>query len=279
MKNKNCALHIFALSVLFVLGNTIISMPTNMFNLYLLAFMCAISYALIVFARLMIYLSPKSKIIRCAVDISVSLLALWGVVTVFADFITFLKAEQLPQANIMLLSTVLIAVTFAFVFSSNLAIYKYSLLVALISGVFIVICFVSGIKAFNFSSVYLSLTAPQFSAISFVKYFLPVTILPFFINCSKTSSKSLSIGLAVGFIVLFLCVMQAVLTLGDISDVAYPYLKAVGVMSSGSLFTRLDGFVYFVFFVTSLIKITICAKVAKNYIIQIIFPRRKVGGD
>ena len=145
MKNKNYALHIFALGVLFIFGNTIISMPTNVFNVYFLGFMCLISYALILLARLMIYLSPKSKIIMYALNISVLLLSVWGAVTTFADFITFLKAEQLPQASVMLLSTVLIAVTLAFVYSSDLAVYKYGLLVALIAVVFVVICFAGGI--------------------------------------------------------------------------------------------------------------------------------------
>ncbi|MBE6810138.1 MAG: hypothetical protein E7521_03660 [Ruminococcaceae bacterium] len=279
MKNKNYALHIFALGVLFIFGNTIISMPTNVFNVYFLGFMCLISYALILLARLMIYLSPKSKIIMYALNISVLLLSVWGAVTTFADFITFLKAEQLPQASVMLLSTVLIAVTLAFVYSSDLAVYKYGLLVALIAVVFVVICFAGGISVFNFSSVKSTLTAPQFSVMSFIKYFLPVAVLPFFINYGKTYAKSLRLGIAAGFTGLLLCVMQVALTFGDISRVAYPYLKAVGVLSSGSLFTRLDGFIYFVFFVTSLIKITICTKVARSYIIQIIFPRRKVGGD
>ena len=279
MENKNYTLHIFAISILFVLGNTITSMPTNMFNIYFLSFMCATSYILIVIARLMMNLSQKSKIILYAVNILVLLLAVWGAAATFTDFIIFLKAEQLPQANVMLLSTVLVAVAIAFISSSDLAVYKYGLLVVLIAGAFVAMCFVGGIKTFNFSSLDLIFTAPQFSVMAFIKYCLPIAVLIFFTNSKKTPAKSLSFGLAVGYTVLLLCVIQVVLTFGSIGGITYPYLKAIGVMSSGSLFTRLDGFIYFVFFVTSLIKITICAKVAKSYIVKIIFPRRKVGGD
>ncbi len=266
MKTKKCAPHILALSAMLVLGNAVISMSVNVLNIYSLIFFGIISFTLIFVAKLLLNLGQKSRTIFYIIVVFTSALALWGAVTTFIDFINFLKFEQLPQANVVLLSAVLVGVVIVFACSSELAFYKYSLLVAIIGSMFVALCFVGGVRNFKLSLSEFIFAAPNFSFTTYAKFFLPVMLLPVFANVKDKPTLPIVLGVAVGFLVLLVCVIQSTLTLGDTSDIAYPYLKAVSVISSGSLFTRLDGFVYFLFFVTALIKITVCIKVIKKAI-------------
>lgn len=264
MQTKKCTPHILAFSAMFVLGNALISMSVNLLNIYSLIFSGIVSLALIFAARLLINWGRKNKIISYILTAFVSVLAVWGAVTTFYDFINFLKSEQLPQAKIVLLSAVFIGVIVVFAKSSDLAFYKYSLLVAIIGGVFTAVCFIGGIRNFEFSLFKSIFATPHFSTAPFVKFFLPIMLLHVFTHSGDKPTKPIAIGVVIGFFALFLCVIQVILTLGDTADISYPYLKAVSVISSGSLFTRLDGFVYFLFFVTALIKITVCIKAVKK---------------
>lgn len=266
MKTRKCAPHISAFSAMFVLGNAVISMPLNTFNIYFLILSGIISLALIFIAKLLMNTGKKNKIMFYVISTFVSILALWGAATTFLDFINFLKSEQLPQISVVLLSVVLAGVIIVFVRSNNWAFYKYSLLTAIIGVISIAICFISGIKNFNFQLSGVIFSTSLSSISSFVKFFLPTMLLPFFINTDKESTNTIFFGVAAGFLMLLVCMVQAALTLGGSTDMPYPYLKSISVISLGSLFTRLDGLVYFLFFVTALIKITICLKVIKKFI-------------
>ena len=86
-------------------------------------------------------------------------------------------------------------------------------------------------------------------------------ILPLVAN---QNTKAIFGGVSTGFALILVTSLQTALTIGVDSGVLYPYLKSVGVISSGSLFTRLDGLVYYLFFTTSLLKIVIGISVIKK---------------
>ncbi len=264
MKTKQYSPHIFSLCALFVLGNAVISMPVSSSVGWFLIFSIALSFVLMFFIKMLIILSAQSKIIFYITAIVVGISAIYGATTAFLDYIKFLKAVQMPQASMVLLSAVLLGVVIAFLSSRITAVYKYSLFVAVIGAVVIAICFLGAIKSFDFSLLKTIFKKPDFAVKDFLRWFSPVVVLPFLTKCQGRSVKPIFSGVMLGFTALLLCLSQATLTLGNVADVAYPYLKAVGVISSGSLFTRLDGLVYFLFFVTSLIKMAICIKVVKK---------------
>lgn len=264
MKTKKYSPHIFSLCALFVLGNAVISMPVSSGVGWFLIFSITLSLVLMFFIKMLIILSAQSKIIFYITAIVVGVAAIYGATTAFWDYIKFLKAVQMPQASITLLSAVLLGVVIAFLSSRITAVYKYSLFVAIIGAVVIVICFLGAIKSFDFSLLKTIFKRPDFEVKDFLRWFSSVVVLLFLANSQERSVKPIFCGVALGFTALLLCLSQATLTLGNATDVTYPYLKAVGVISSGSLFTRLDGLVYFLFFVTSLIKMAICIKVIKK---------------
>ena len=204
----------------------------------------------------------KNKFIFFIVFVFIDIVAIYSAVTAFLDYVGFLKSAQMPSASIYLLAAVLLGVVVVFVLSGASAIYKYCLLVAIIGALMIAICFVGGIKNFDFSNLKEIFLKPDFNIKDFLRFFSSLAVIPFFISLKlkRIPAKPIFWGTSTGFLVLILCLFQCVLTLNYSSDTTYPYLRAVGVISSGSLFTRLDGFIYFLFFITSLIKITVCIK-------------------
>ena len=249
---KKYSPHIFSLCALFVLGNAVITM--TIYNLNLVSI--AVSLVLLLFSGLILTVFRQHKIVFLIFSFLLCTVAIYGALSSFTDYILFLKSAQMPRTNIYLLSAVMLGTLIFFCACNILTIYKYSLFTAVICGLIIAICFLGGIKSFDFTTIKLQNT----NFVSSLTNFLPIVVLPLFTQFKNQNFKSVLLGTIAGFLALILCLFQAVLTLGETRGISYPYLKSVSVISSGSLFTRLDGLVYFLFFVTALVKTVVCVK-------------------
>ncbi len=253
---KNYSPHIFAFCALFILGNAVIT-PT-IYNLSFISIFISVFVVsvLLLLLGLILKASKNHKVLFFTISSLICAVAIYGAVTTFADYILFLKSAQMPRTNIYLLSTTLLGVIVFFCTCSISAVYKYSLFTAIICAFIIIICALGGIESFNFTAI-----KPQNTNIPHcIKSFLPIAVLPLFAQFKSQKLKPIFYGAVTGFLALIVCFFQSYLTLGETQGINYPYLKAVSVISSGSLFTRLDGLVYFLFFVTTLVKSVVCVK-------------------
>ena len=261
MQKTGYTLHIGSLFMLLVLGNAILNLPFN--SLFSLLLATVLSLTLIALTLFVLKRYKSSKVLFYTVSVVILLLAVYNTIICFYDYTCFLSKEQLPDTSISLLVLALLVVIIFCSVSRNNAFLKYCLFMSLISAFLIFISFLAGIKNFDFALAKALFSKPYFSLKDFLHYFSALLVAVFFIFTSKkqTTARPVFWGMLSGFFILTLCFAQCALTLGNISDISFPYLKAVGVISTGSLFTRLDGFVYFLFFVSSLTKISICLKV------------------
>ena len=263
METQKYQPHIFAICSLFVLGNAVITMPFYKSKSIFLFVLISLVFSLFIICitSLLLNLSTKSKFIFYITAAAVSAAAIHGAVSTVIDYLGFIKSVQLPQTSIFLSGAAIILTVVAFLFVKSGAIYKYGLLVALISGVFILIVFISGLKSFDFSILKTALNKTDISVKELFYCFSSCAVLPAFVFLTNDKSLWLKYtlgGTATGFSALTICAAQSIFTLGNAMDISYPYIKAVSIISSGSLFTRIDGFVYFVFFSSAIIKITVC---------------------
>lgn len=258
--------HILALSSLFTFGNAVIIMSgLNLFNL-LMYFASAL--IMMFLAMYLFNLSQKNKFLYFCAVAFVCATAVYSAAITFLDYIKFLKNEQLPQTNVLLLG-ITFAVTVAFfTISKTTAIYKYSLFVFVLIVAIMAICFVGGIKSFDYQNLDTKALRFSFSLKNFMRFFVSLVALVFFVKKDKRDIKPMFFGVSIGFLMLLVAMLQIMLTFGANSNISFPYLKSISVISSGSLFTRLDGLVWFVFFITALIKTVVCIKVVKNCIIK-----------
>ncbi len=253
---KKYSTHLFSLCALFVLGNSIIS--SSVYNLSILGLFVSfgISFLLLVLSYLVFKFFKKQKIIFQIFLFTLCATAIWGAVSAFAEYVVFLNSNQMPLTGIYLLSVVLIGVVIFMCTCSISSIYKYCLFSAVICGLVIIVCFIGGVKNYDFSVI----KTPFQKHTLALTDFLPIIILPIFPKFKSQSFKGVFLGTLSAFSAITVCFFQTLLTLGSVKNVDYPYLKAVSVISSGSLFTRLDGLVYFLFFVTSVVKMAVCIK-------------------
>ncbi len=253
---KNYSAHIFCICALFVLGNAIIMLPFYNSGIISLCICAVFSFSLLFLSFWLINLSKKNKIIFYIYNFFVCIAAIYAIITAFLDYLLFLNRVQMTRANIYLLAIVLLGFILFFALNSISAIYKYSLFTAIICILIIIICFFGGIKNFDFSAFKTINTPTQFE----IKHFLPIVVLPAFLRPKKRNIKYASLGVLTAYFVLMICFFQTIFTLGIDTATIYPYLKSVSVISSGSLFTRLDALIYFLFFICAVIKICVCIK-------------------
>lgn len=89
--------------------------------------------------------------------------------------------------------------------------------------------------------------------------------------------KSEVLGLIIGFLMLSVCFFSATLTfsLSEASGMEHAYPMSISVVSVGELFTRMDGFAYFIFFLSALVKAAICGLSIKAILEKMNVKRKK----
>ncbi len=256
MIKKKYTLHIFATGVLFTLGNTI--MINSQFGII----NSALTLIIPLLAVLLLKIGKKNKAVLVVTTISIFLFAVYGAITAGIDYVLFLTAQQMPKTNLVLLATIFLVIVIIFAARKTHAIYKYNLFVFAISVAMILLCFIGGIKNLELNFFDANLFDFSFSA----KLVLPMAILPFLNVDDNLSVKPTLYGVLAGIMLLFIAVVQSNLTLGTHFNTSYSYYHSVSVISFGSLFIRQDGFIWFVFFVTTLVRAVICTKVIFNIV-------------
>ena len=277
MKKTDYKSHIFALSMIFTMGNAVIIQPFYTVNTPFPVFILSVVFTLL-FAFLSVliadFLLKKSnsafkKALNCIIYSGVLLLSLWGAASAAYDCLKFITKIQLPEINIILPLLLLVGMSLRFAFCKGEAILKFCLFMTALSLGALLLLFISCSKTYQFDSLLFDMdfkTQHIKTAFKcFLKYFSPIFIIPLFIKFEnqKITSKNFLSGILSGFIALFLTLVQTVFTLGKNFGFEYPYIYAVSAFSSGSLFTRLDGFVYLIFFAVSVIKIGVCIKTVR----------------
>jgi len=277
MNNQNYKSHIFAALSLFVMGNATLTLPfcrqqnglfvlllSSIFGLGFTFFAVRIlNYAFLPFGRK----SATGKAMSYLVSSAVIIAAIYGAATSFYDYNLFLKSVQLPDTNRVFTAIMTLALVFVFVRSSDSAILKICLFFAVITGAFVIILFAISIKMFDPTVLKFKFDlnggAVLAAFMCFLKWFAPIVVPIAFVVVSKQRAGVANIisGVAAGFLGLSLSTAQSILVLGGMSaGYDFPYLYAVSAFSAGELFIRQDGFVYFIFFATTIIKTAFCVK-------------------
>lgn len=266
MEKANCSNKLFcAMCVLFVLGNTVITAPINNANKYnFLAFL--ISFILSIGVYFLFYYIPFSRLFTAVIW----LLSLFCVADTFITFIVFISDNLLPQTT-----PILIAVSFALLiiyasFRGN-AVLKVSIISVFIIAFVFLVYFLSTAKDFNVKNIFIY-NIPSFAELGnqllpyVLSVALPTGILAVFARLNGFSKKTGVLGIGIGFILLGICLLNTVLLFGIAlsARLDYPYSSVGSTVTFGNLFTRLDGLLYFVYLVTSLVKCVVGILVIKK---------------
>ena len=101
-----------------------------------------------------------------------------------------------------------------------------------------------------------------------LKTAMPIVILPFYFRMVfEDNCKGACIGgITAGFVLFCICMLSSILLFSPAlaGRLSYPYASAVSTVTVGKLFTRMDGFSYFVYFSAAVTKINVCLFVASD---------------
>lgn len=285
MKNKTLFFsHSVAVYALFILGNAVINLPLKNADEYtFLAFlvMSAVSVLLCV-AVLPIadwVFSEKEPIIGAKkvliglLYVMVSVFALFCAGEAFYDFAKFAGEVLLPDTPRLIVFAVFLLVSVFFCSKRQEDTLKFFLLCSILCLVLILFFFFATAHNYSPRNIFI-FNLPNFKTFIlgiepyFLKLLLPSLLLPVYQALIFKKSRQIVCicGTASGFIMLGLCILSSLLLFGAplSARLDYPYAAAVSTVTVGRIFTRMDGFSYFIYFAASLCKITVCVFIIKS---------------
>lgn len=255
--------HFVWLSTLFILGGSIINLPFAFtdkltFLGFLIAFISAILLSFLVY---------KFDFLKYPV-FAVALYLIGDTLVVFLDFIS--KNLLNKNQNFWILLLFLVPLIY-FCFRKVTELYNFSLICGMICGLALIFFFSATFKDFNLENIYIysfpNLKNLFYQTVPYIKgVTLSSAVLTLFAKQNKTPKTVMISGVCIGSAFLLISIFNSLLLFGPAlaGELSYPYASAISTVTFGNLFWRLDGFCYFIYFVTAVIKIAVCVSVVKK---------------
>ena len=266
---------IVAIIASFTVSNSLIAAPfykDSMVPLFLAFFMLGGVAALYIALQKTVLPKLKNKPLCIIADVLVAIASAVVAVFAFREYTDFIYSAVLIKSDMCIIKAVFALCVFCLAVSEKTAVYKFSLLSAVLaSAVFAVLFFLSS-KTFDSRHLKGIFSLTDFSlyqtAEYLIKMFLPILVCMVYI---RRFDKTISFlwagtGIAYGFLLCLFVIFDSVLSFGlpFSARLSYPYINDISTVNIGSLFTRMDGFAYFAFFACYLVKCAVCIKLASS---------------
>jgi len=283
VKEKDFGIHLIGLYAMLIFGQAGVLLPYRNADEYTFTgFMLSVIFNLIfmiIWFPLVKHmkLNQETAIVKklifsliYIIIVIISVSTLIDNLTVFTEFINIFVLSETPKYIIALL----FIFTVIYITLSRIeAFYKFTFLAFVVSSVIIVILFLVSIPRFDIKNIII-LSFPKLKnlyeqALPFFKNIsFSVLILPFFhfLVAEKTTKKHSVYGVIAGNILIIFTLLNSVLIFGSrlAGKIEYPYSEAIGTVTVGDIFTRMDGFSYFVFFFSCLTEACVCILIIKK---------------
>ena len=272
--------HASAVSALFILGNGIIMFPVKSADEYnFTGFLLAQVLAFLLYFAVRPLADrffcdnankgagnfKKALLVLCYVAVAV--FAVFTAAAVFTDFTEFVTEVILPDTPKILAIIIFGAVVVFFATRRQEDILKFCLIAFWFTVILMVFFFIAVAHNYNLRNIFI-FRLPQITTLArqtapYIKNpVLAVLLLSVYqtLVFKKNRVGAAVSGIAAGGVLLGLCVLSSVLLFGAplAGRLDYPYAAAVSTVTVGRLFTRMDGFSYFIYFAAAITKITVC---------------------
>ncbi len=255
---------------LFFIGNTVINLPFKEYTRgSIFGFIIAFLLGFLVILRLKsIEFTEKSTIVSKVIYLFLCLYALLCGIVTLRNFVTFSDRIILPEISSFFPTLLFLLLIWFLCRQNEKVILKLSFISLTVIVFLVVLLFLFSIKFLSFD--FLTQNLPTIKEIGyqtlayFSMSFIQGIIIFGFVRKAHTSYVG---GYIIAGFVLFLTLVQCIGTFGfsSLSNLMTPYSSAVGIITFGDKFSRLEGFSYFIYFATTLIKTVISLKAAKNF--------------
>ena len=255
---------------LFFIGNTIINLPFKEYTRgSILGFFIAFLLGFLVILRLKhIKFNKKNTLVSKIIYLFLCLYALFCGIVTLRNFVTFSDRIILPEISSFFPTLLFLLLVWFICRQNEKVILKLSFVSLTFIVILVIILFLFSLKFLSFD--FLTEKLPNIKEIAyqslayFSMSFIQSIIIFGFIKKAHTSCVG---GYLIGSFVLFLTLIQCIGTFGfsALSNLINPYSSAVGIITFGDKFSRLEGFSYFIYFSSTLLKTVISLKAAKNF--------------
>ena len=172
----------------------------------------------------------------------------------------FFAAKVLKNTPAFWIAAVFAVAVIYAALAESAALLKFSLICLPLIAFTVLLIFVLSFDKFDFSNVLFYIYPSKESFLSqTLKYtaaFLPACLFPFYQDEAPKSLKNDLLGLLLGALVFILCFWNVGLVFTSGGNFRFAYFYTVDALSVGSIFTRLSGLIYFVFFAVSFVKVS-----------------------
>lgn len=285
-QNTKFFTHLKALWALFIMGNAVITLPTKNANEFtFLAFILAsvlgaLLYLIILTLAKNLFITEHGKelktgykILLAVTYLAVAVFAVFCGAEAFSVFMGFIKNIVLRHTPIFFISVIFLAVVIYFCTRRQEDVLKFFMVAFVFVLIAVIFFFIANSFKFNLRYIFVFelpnikelITQSKPYVLSVV---IPSVLMPFYTACTFKKAKFSHAlwGYFLGVVILGTCVISSCLIFGTTlaGELAYPYSSAVSTVSFGRLFTRLDGFSYFIYFISALARITVCVFIIRN---------------
>ncbi len=277
--------HIIGISALFVLGQAGITLPfKNSSEVTFLGFLisAATAFFAVWFLSFLLNrfmpdgtLSGIKKYLISALDIAVLVFSVYVFADCFEKFCQFISLFVLPETPQIVIGLLFAAVIAYLAVQKREVLYKLGLIAFFVSAVLLVVLFLFSVPRFEFKNIFL-LRLPKADEIIgqakpyLTEALLPLVILPFYVRlvAEKKENGYTVLGVLTGIVFLSITLLSSLLIFGSEASgrIEFPYSEAIGTVTVGDIFTRMDGFSYFVFFSSCFVKCEVCIAVISRCI-------------
>lgn len=281
-KDRPRGLHQIALVALFTLGNTLLRFPwANVQAGVTLSFLLSVGIALLFglgasfFATRLYRRRLKNKkrlrLAACILfSVPVCALAFLAAYNGCRDLLFFFEETLLPEKTGLLFAALFLAVAAVLSRSARRGIDVFALIAFCATLCAVLVLFFSGVPQFRVE--YGNVELPTVSAIGasllpiLTEFALPMVPLGVYLalakpcGCKNRFPKPFVSGLLIGGGIMFLCVLQTLLTFGApyLATLKYPYSAAVRVVSVGAYAFRPELISYLPDFLSCTVRVAVC---------------------
>lgn len=270
--NESFIKHKISLLSIFILGNTLIVFPKGIGieSAVISLFLSVIPTLLLSF--LLVKSLNMLNGLNIAFKAAIILFSVCVFVVTSRDYISFVDAVRLPKTPRFIISFLFVGISLILGISKKKVLYLFSLFSLIITSLIIIIVFVFSANKISVGALFKD--SSDFKVLIrqtltfFIHSFGQILIPVFFLYREKSDYKKIiKLGLPVSFFLMIIYVLNIMLVLGSsaASSVDYPYTTLTSVVSFGRNFSRLDGFTYYIYFYSSLIKNAICVNVIIDF--------------
>ena len=224
--------------------------------------------------------SPQKNNARGIKKAALIILYIFICIAAFADsvwccgvFVGFVDEVILPHGSKFLIALVLFLSSILLCTGHGSVVLKFSLFADIVTAGAIALFFALSWREFRMENISL-LSLPRVGelvngASSFLlNVFLPCLLLYIYVglHLGKEKRRFSVFGVAAGAVMLCAVLTNTMLLFGpELSgELKFPYASAISVITIGELFTRMDGVSYFIYFASTLVRLTVDVSIIRS---------------